>query len=229
MWFHEHLGRRVVTGTALVAVAGVLLASGSLHDARWGALMVAGACLMWAVDNTVTAALDELRPAHITFAKGAIAGSANLVLGLALADGLASVGTVAWALVVGAIGYGASITLWVSGARELGAARGQLVFALAPFIGAALSWTVLDEKVETLQLVALVIALVGVGFVTRTAHEHQHEHGAMEHDHAHDHPDPHHTHEHADGFVGRHQHPHAHEPLVHSHPHVPDLHHHHGH
>jgi hypothetical protein len=33
------------------------------------------------------------------------------------------------ALVIGGFGYGVSITLWVAGARDLGAARGQLVFA----------------------------------------------------------------------------------------------------
>lgn len=47
--------------------------------------MIAGACLCWAVDNCVTANLDELAPSHITFVKGVIAGGANLALGGAVA------------------------------------------------------------------------------------------------------------------------------------------------
>ena len=128
----EHIGRRVGSGTALVAVAGLLLATTSLGDARWGALLVVGAWLSWAVDNNITAALDELRPAHITFAKGAFAGTANLAIGLTLDGGGPSLAQAGWALLIGAVGYGLSITLWVSGARQIGAARGQLVFAAAP-------------------------------------------------------------------------------------------------
>ncbi|WP_298460478.1 hypothetical protein [uncultured Cellulomonas sp.] len=42
-----------------------------------GALTIAGACTWWAADNSVTADLDELAPAHITFAKGVVAGDAG--------------------------------------------------------------------------------------------------------------------------------------------------------
>jgi hypothetical protein len=50
-------------------------------------------------------------------------------------------------LAIGALGYGLSITLWVTGAQELGAARGQLMFAIALFVGAAWAWIVLGEPV----------------------------------------------------------------------------------
>ena len=63
-------------------------------------------------------------------------------------------GDVIAALVIGAAGYGLSITLWVRGAREIGAARGQVIFATAPFIGAAIAWTVLGDTVGGLQIVA---------------------------------------------------------------------------
>jgi len=47
----------------------------------------------------------------------------------------------------GLVGYGVSITLWVAGARDLGAARGQLVFATAPFVGAIVAWTVFSDQI----------------------------------------------------------------------------------
>jgi drug/metabolite transporter (DMT)-like permease len=228
--FHEHVGRRVAAGTTLVVVAGVVLGWSGNTELRWGALLIAAACCCWAIDNSVTAALDDLAPSHITLAKGIVAGGANLLIGLAL-EGTPPVGAVLGALVVGAIGYGASITLWVSGARELGAARGQLVFATAPFIGAAVAWTILDDPVTGRELASIAIAAIGVSFVLRSDHEHAHRHEPVTHDHEHRHDDGHHTHVHVGGAIaiGRHQHRHSHQRLVHVHPHVPDIHHRHDH
>ena len=229
VFFREHIGRHVAVGAALVAVASVLISGpGATTDLRIGAALIAAACVCWAIDNSVTADLDELAPAHITLAKGVVAGGANTIIGLTLAGPppLAAVGA---ALVVGALGYGASITLWVAGARDLGAARAQVVFASAPFLGAVVAWTVFGEPLVPMVVVALVVAVIGVGLVSRSDHTHEHEHHAVEHDHEHDHTDGHHDHEHPDGFTGRHQHPHAHERVVHDHPHVPDLHHRHTH
>jgi hypothetical protein len=110
---------------------------------------------------------------------------------------------VAAALVVGGLGYGVSITLWVSGARDLGAARGQLVFAAAPFIGAGLAWTAFAEPVAGREVLALVIAAAGVSLVLRSDHAHEHRHDAVEHDYKHDHDDGHHTHPHPEPVAGR--------------------------
>ncbi|HWL44237.1 MAG TPA: DMT family transporter [Ilumatobacter sp.] len=225
--FREHLGRRVVTGTALVFAASVVLGWEGTGDVRWGAVLIAGACLCWAIDNCVTAALDELAPAHITLTKGIIAGGANLAIGLAVAGAPPLVPALA-ALGIGAFGYGISITWWVAGARELGAARGQLVFATAPFVGALVAWTLLDDAVSGAQLLSVAIALGGVALVVDSGHVHEHQHAALEHDHEHRHDDGHHTHTH-DEPTGRHQHAHRHLELAHAHPHVPDVHHRHGH
>lgn len=214
-------------------IAGVVLAWSGSADLRWGALLIAGACLCWGIDNCVTANLDELAPAHITLVKGVIAGGANLAIGLTL--GVAPSGwPILGALVVGGFGYGVSITLWVAGARNLGAARGQLVFATAPFVGAIVAWTVLGDPVTGREVVSLAIAAVGVSFVLRSDHVHEHVHEATVHDHEHLHDDGHHDgHDHPPGLVAvggeRHQHPHRHEHVVHAHPHVPDLHHRHDH
>ena len=228
-FFGEHIGPRVALGAGLVAAASLLLTGpGATPDLRLGAVLIAAACLCWAVDNSVTAELDELAPAHITLAKGVVAGGANMLVGLSLSP-LPSLPSIAAALLVGAVGYGLSITLWVAGARDLGAARAQVVFASAPFLGAVVAWTVFREPVTAAAVAALALAASGVALVSRSSHEHGHVHLPVEHDHEHEHPDPHHTHEHADGFTGRHQHPHVHELVEHAHPHVPDLHHRHEH
>ncbi len=227
-FFSEHVGGRVAAGTVLVVVAGVTLGWSPSADLRIGALFIAAACACWGLDNCVTASLDELTPAQITLAKGTIAGSVNLAIGLATSAAPSAGQTVA-ALAVGAIGYGVSITLWVAGARLLGAARGQLVFATAPFLGAMVAWIVLSEPVTGAQLLACVLAGAGVARVVGSDHTHNHRHQPVEHDHEHRHDDGHHTHAHPGGVGARHQHPHTHAPLAHAHPHVPDLHHRHDH
>lgn len=227
LFFGEHLGRRVVVGTALVVMAGAVLTWSGTPELRLGAVLVLGACVCWGLDNCVTADLDSLAPEHVTLAKGVIAGGTSLVLGLATGGLLPPAGDVALALVAGALGYGASITLWVQGARDLGAARGQLVFSAAPFVGVAVAWFVFDDPIRGAELVALLLAAIGVSRVLDSQHVHEHVHEALLHEHEHDH-DEHHRH-HDAPVTARHTHLHRHERSVHAHPHVPDLHHRHSH
>lgn len=230
VFFREHLGRRVVAGAGAVLTAGVLLVWQPAAELTVGAVFVAGACVCWGVDNNLTTRVDQVAPEHITFLKGAVAGSANLMFGFLFASTTGvRLWQVAMALAIGALGYGLSITLWVRGARDLGAARGQVIFAAAPFVGAVISWGLLGDTVTVVQLSAMAIAAFGVWLSLDSAHEHGHVHEPTRHHHEHVHDEAHHGHAHADGFTGRHSHPHEHERLVHAHPHVPDLHHRHDH
>ncbi len=125
--FREHLGGRLLAGAALITAAGALLTwePGAAFDV--GALLIIGACACWGLDNGVTARIEQLSPEQVVAIKGAVAGGANLAIGLAFAGIGAGtgIGGIAGALLVGALGYGLSITLWVKGARDLGAARGR--------------------------------------------------------------------------------------------------------
>lgn len=228
--FREHLGRNMIVSASLVTLAGVLLVWEPGATINLHALLIVGACACWGLDNSVTASIDQVSPQHVVFLKGIAAGSVNLALGLAI-TGIGSVTTwsILAALAIGALGYGASITLWVRGAQQLGAARGQVIFASAPFVGAVLSWVVLADSIDVVQALAMAIAVVGVGASLRSEHLHDHHHDAMVHTHEHTHDDGHHDHAHPDGFVGRHSHVHDHRELAHAHPHVPDLHHRHDH
>ncbi len=226
--FREQLGAKVITGAALVTAAGMVLVWEPGADLSVGALLIAAACLAWGVDNGVTAKIDQLGPEHIVLLKGLVAGGANLALGLTFADSSLSIsiGQVLVAIAIGALGYGVSIVLWVKGARDLGAARGQIIFATAPFIGAVIAWTVLGESVELVQLVAVGLGAIGVAVSMDSGHEHQHVHDEFEHEHEHVDGDGHHDH---GGSTERHTHTHRHRSTAHAHPHVPDLHHRHVH
>ena len=229
--FREHLGPRLLLAAATVTLAGVILAWDPGAGFSVGLVLVAAACLAWGFDNGITAGIDHLTPEQVVLLKGAVAGAVNLAIGIVVTGGdvgLDAAGVVG-ALAIGAAGYGMSIVLWVKGARELGAARAQVIFATSPFLGAAAAWTLLGEPVHVDEVLALGLAAVGVALSLDTAHEHEHRHTSTSHDHEHRHDDGHHDHDHDEMPVGAHSHPHVHGSLVHSHPHVPDLHHRHDH
>jgi drug/metabolite transporter (DMT)-like permease len=195
----------------------------SLH-----ALAVLGACLLWGLDNNLTSRISLADPFAIAMWKGLVAGGANTVIGLVLTPAVPD-GSWLAALGVGALGYGASLVLYVLALRHLGAARTAAHFGTAPFFGAALAIALLGEPVTPLFAAAVALTAVGTWLAVTERHGHEHEHAAMEHEHRHVH-DAHHRHEHL-GHEGAepHSHPHRHAPMRHRHAHFPDLHHRHRH
>jgi len=220
----EHVGGRTAAGIGLVVAANVALVAGDSVSWDVGALLVVGTCLCWATDNVATAGIGALRPAQITLVKGLVAGSVNLAIGLAV-DGPPS-GDALGVLVVGALSYGLSIPAWITGARLLGAARGQVIFALAPFVGLALSVPINGEAIAGVTALAAGGALLGVLVMSTGGHEHEHVHEAIEHRHAIDGRDPHHAPERIEILDGD---LHRHVAFAHAHAHVPDAHHRHDH
>jgi len=228
--FREHVHGRTWAAVALVVGASVVLAAPERFAGGTAAVLVGLACLCWGLDNCVTALIDRFTPAQTTFAKGVAAGSVNLLLGVTLGGGWPPTGAVAGALAVGALSYGLSLVLYITGAQQLGALRSQLLFATAPFWGVGFSWTLLGEPVGAAQLAAGGLAAAGLWLMHTERHAHEHAHGAQTHTHLHRHDDGHHTHPHPGRPVWLwHSHEHTHEPLAHAHPHRPDLHHRHEH
>jgi hypothetical protein len=111
----------------------------------------------------------------------------------------------------------------------MGAARTASVFALAPFVGAALAWAIGDGTVTGATLVAGLLFCAAVYLHLSESHAHLHAHEPLVHDHAHRHDDRHHDHVHDPPVVGLHTHPHAHRAVTHGHEHAPDVHHVHRH
>jgi drug/metabolite transporter (DMT)-like permease len=228
--FREPLGPKGWLGVTGVLLAGALVSGSAGWPGIVAALWVAGACVCWGLDNHLTARIDGITPASSTFFKGAIAGTTNLTLGLAMAPFTASLATAAAGLAVGALCYGASVALYIASAQQLGATRAQALFAVAPFAGAVLAWVALGEPISVPQLAGAAVLVAAVAAVVRSQHEHEHVHGEAEHVHTHRHDDDHHHHAHS-GLAAdaQHSHWHRHDPLAHAHPHWPDLHHRHGH
>ena len=81
--FRENVDRRLLAG-ALAILAGAVLLSWQGRGAGLdlGALLIAGACLAWGIDNNLTRKLSSADPVQIALAKGLIAGTVNLTLAL---------------------------------------------------------------------------------------------------------------------------------------------------
>lgn len=229
--FHENFDHRVVTGMAAIVAGGVVLSwSGGGSTLPLAAAAVAGACLCWAIDNNVTQKISAADPLQVAAVKGAVAGAVNLTIGLVAGSRMPPVDRLASAVVVGFLGYGVSLALFVLALRNLGTARTGAYFSVAPFVGAGASIVILDEPATARLLAGGVLMAAGVWLHLTERHEHEHRHEAVTHSHRHVHDD-HHRHEHEPGLDPRepHSHEHTHEPLTHRHPHYPDLHHRHRH
>jgi drug/metabolite transporter (DMT)-like permease len=229
--FRENVDRRILAGAlAILAGAVVLSWSGGALGFGWGALAIAGACLAWGIDNNLTRKLSAADPVQIATIKGLAAGTINLVIAFALGAALPGIGAITAAAVVGFLGYGVSIALFVLALRHLGTARTAAYFSTAPFIGALLALALFAEPVTWQLGIAGLLMGIGVWLHLAERHEHEHVHDPMEHEHRHVH-DAHHQHAHAPGDpqVEPHTHKHRHGRLVHAHAHYPDLHHRHEH
>ncbi|WP_295487290.1 DMT family transporter [uncultured Pseudomonas sp.] len=231
--FKENADRRIVIGMLAIVLGGVVLSwPHSRSEAQdWiGPLAVAFACLCWAIDNNLTRKVSASDSLFIAGSKGLIAGVVNCSLALMIGVQLPTLSVLAPTLLVGFLGYGVSLVLFVLALRGLGSARTGAYFSTAPFLGAAVSILILGESVSMLFLIAAALMALGVWIHLREHHTHEHQHDLLEHGHRHVH-DEHHRHEHDFEWDGAepHSHVHQHTPLRHSHPHFPDVHHRHEH
>jgi drug/metabolite transporter (DMT)-like permease len=230
--FKENFDFHIALGFTAISAGGLLISWEGRPEAGApvGALLVTGACLGWAIDNNLTRRVSANDPLQVAASKGLIAGAANLIIALASGAKLPGTGALSGAALIGFVGYGISLALFVLALRHVGTARTGAYFSVAPFIGAAMSILVLHDPVTVYFLAAAGLMGIGVWLHLTERHKHEHLHTEISHEHAHIH-DEHHTHEHGQPVPAgvSHSHPHRHAGVLHSHPHYPDIHHRHEH
>ncbi|NWA05261.1 DMT family transporter [Pseudomonas gingeri] len=231
--FRENADRRIVIGMIAIVLGSLVLSwprqAATVQD--WtGPLAVAFACLCWAIDNNLTRKVSASDALFIAGLKGLAAGSVNCVLALAIGARLPALPVLAPTLLLGFLGYGVSLVLFVLALRGLGSARTGAYFSTAPFLGAVIAIVWLGESVSLLFWIAAALMALGVWIHLMEHHVHEHQHDPLQHTHRHVHDE---HHQHAHDFVWDagepHSHAHEHAPIRHSHAHFPDIHHRHRH
>lgn len=231
--FKENTNRRIILGMLFIIAGGTVLSwpHGQHVNVGWlGPVAIVGACLCWAIDNNLTRRISGSDSLYIAGSKGLVAGIVNICLALTLGAKFPSWLMINSAFVLGFVGYGISLVLFVLALRGLGTARTSAYFSTAPFIGALIAIFFFHEPTSELFWIASALMGIGVLLHLTEQHNHEHTHEPLFHNHRHTH-DEHHQHEHDFTWDGTepHTHPHKHKPITHSHPHYPDIHHRHKH
>jgi drug/metabolite transporter (DMT)-like permease len=227
-FYREPIGHRVALAVLAMVAGGVALALDASTGATWdlvGAAAIAGATACWALDNTLTRPLAEREPLAVVAAKASIGAALSTIFAVAIGEPAPAFAPAAVIFLCGATGYGLSLRLYLLAQRRIGAGRTGSVFALAPFVGAALAVALGDRVAGGWTVAATTLFALGVYLHLTEHHHHRHAHAALNHDHVHRHDDGHHTHAHDPPFFGEHAHPHHHDAVEHDHEHAPDLHH----
>lgn len=166
--FKERISPKLWVGIILVTLSSILL---SIQDAESftfsvGSIFVLIACVCWGFENNCTRMLSSKNPVQIVIIKGIGSGLGSLVIALCVGESFPSLTAVLMTLLLGFVAYGLSIVFYIYAQRELGAAKTSAYYAIAPFIGVALSLLIFRELPGPTFLAALLIMMGGTWIVT---------------------------------------------------------------
>lgn len=179
--FREKVSGRLWVAIGLVTIASILLSldGASIGEAlrfSKGSLLVLGATVCWGLENNCTRQIAGKDPMEIVTVKGFGSGAGALVIALCLKEPFPEWKHIGILLLLGFVAYGLSIYFYTLSQRSIGAAKTSAYYAVAPFIGALLSFVFLQEPLTAVYAVALVIMLAGAALVVVDTLVHSHTH-----------------------------------------------------
>lgn len=161
--FKESISQRLWLGIIFITLSCMLLSINdfsSFHFSK-GAIFVLLACVCWGLENNCTRKMSSKDPLQIVLLKGFFSGIGSILIGLFLGEKIALLWVIPCVLLLGFIAYGLSIYVYVYAQRILGASRTSAYYAVAPFIGTALSFIILHESTGLSFFVALLFMMIG--------------------------------------------------------------------
>ena len=166
--FREAISPKLWVGIGLVTLSSVILSFQDVSSFSFsiGSLFVLAACVCWGFENNCTRMLSSKNPVQIVVIKGIGSGLGSLVIALATGEAFPASVSILLALGLGFVAYGLSIVFYIYAQRELGAAKTSAYYAIAPFIGVALSLAIFRESPSVSFIAALVFMIVGTWVVT---------------------------------------------------------------
>ena len=211
--FRETVTGRLWGAIALITLSSILLSFEGADSFRFsrGSLFVLLATVCWGFENNCTRSIATKDTYEIVTLKGVFSGLGALIIAVILRERMPELRYILLALGLGFVSYGLSIFLYVRAQKTLGAAKTSAYYAIAPFIGAFLSFVFLHETLTGMYLIALAVMAAGTALVVADTlirshtHPHQHvythTHGGVTHTHTvtHTHDHHHYLHEDAHG------------------------------
>lgn len=161
--FREKISPRLWAGIVFVTFSCALLSFEDISAFRFsaGSFFILLACVFWGIENNCTRKLSEKDPLQIVLLKGIFSGGSSLVIALVISERAENLLSIAAVLAVGLVAYGMSIFVYVYAQRVLGAARTSAYYAVAPFIGTALSLVIFREAPKIQYFAALGLMIIG--------------------------------------------------------------------
>lgn len=172
--FKEFISKRVWLGIGFITLSSVIL---SIEDFgvlsfSFGSLFVMLACVCWGFENNCTRMLSKKDPLEIVVIKGIGSGLGSLIIGLWIGERIHNISFVLLALLLGFVAYGLSIFCYVYAQRSLGAAKTSAYYAVAPFIGVALSFIIFKDIPKVSFFIALIFMMIGTYFTSVDPSDH---------------------------------------------------------
>ena len=166
--FKEAISKRLWLGIFLVTLSSVLLSAQDIRAVSLsaGSLYVLLACVCWGFENNCTRRLSEKDPMEIVAVKGIFSGLGALIVAFVCGAALPDALSIVLALLLGFVAYGLSILFYIYAQRSLGAAKTSAYYAVAPFIGVALSLALFREIPSGWFIAALIVMIAGTWCVT---------------------------------------------------------------
>lgn len=221
--FKEAVTKRLWLALFFITIASMILSfegDGSFRFS-YGSIFVLLAAVCWGLENNCTRKISAKSTYQIVVLKGLFSGGGSFLIALIVGEQLPALHFILMAMMLGFVAYGLSIFTYIRAQRSLGAAKTSAYYAIAPFIGAFLSFVLVGESLTRVYLSALGFMLVGTVFVVwdtlakhhMHTHEHMivHTHGGVTHTHTiththgHDHyaEDETHMHHHSKAEIER--------------------------
>ncbi|WP_197719490.1 EamA family transporter [Actinomyces howellii] len=169
--------------TTTAACALLSLEDGEALRFSTGSVPVLAAATCWGLENNCTHRISDKDPVQIVIVKGLGSGTGALVVAGLAGERMPGPGTIGMSLLLGFLAYGLSITLYVAAQRGLGAARTAAFYAVAPFIGAGLSWALFRTAPGAAFLLAVVLMAAGSVLVMPPGGAVAEDDGASLHEH----------------------------------------------
>jgi len=176
--FKEKVSKKLWLAIALITASSIILSFDGADgfSFSFGSLFVVLATLCWGLENNCTRKLSDKNTFEIVTLKGICSGAGSFVVASFLKESVPSIKYIFLAMLLGFVAYGLSIFTYIRAQRYLGAAKTSAFYAVAPFIGAGLSFILLKNQFTLNYLVASIIMVVGTVFVVSDTLVREHGH-----------------------------------------------------